>query len=813
MATLNTHWRGFWNYNNGDYSLSSVDSTSLDFGISYGYVNSMTTNDIYITFRDNTSVESFLMSLPRPSIPYMIMWLYIANSYIDVNAMTPNHLPTRGRRLFELKNQNPFEFHITPELVEEVKAKGVILTGEHNGSNSSYKMLFNPTYTVLSEYPPATLSNLLQQGNFWERDITISWLSTYQAKFEMELWQKNVKIGETITGTTEKHYVIPANTFSDKENALIKLRVSNQQGVWTDWETKNLSLKDVEATISNLIVTGEYWEDDITFSWQSTDQQQFKIEVWKDNILQNTYTGTTANRYTLPKNTLTAGAYLIKVWVGYANRFVNNQSKNITLKDITPTLDNLSLSGSNIDYDLILTWDSTYQSKAEIEIYKGSDKQDTITLNQDNKYVIANNTLTTGAYTFKVRVAYTSTTGDRWSEFKSINVTLIESFPSIGALQPDGIIVDKNDDIRCWWTSNNQTKYTLTCGDYTYSGATEKEHIIPAGTFKVGTYSLTLKVIYVTAQGVQKTESKTSKFIVTGKPNTPTITSSDLFAYNRPIITWDSQEQLGFKCDIENSQGILVWTSDWQNGLITRIKCMDYLPNGMYKAKVKIMNEFGLESDYAIKQFEINVVNGREIVLSAVDVEFGKKLYWTNDDDYYQAFYIIRNGEVIAKTTNLEYYDYTCKHGESTYIVRGVTGNDTYKDSNLLTTRLQLPYGTLATISIPKECIDAELQRNDHTNDMSHDLNSTVIYLNGRENPVVVIGEHITEEYVINFVSKDCDKFIAMCDRKETFVYRNRQGKVLFLSITNPRLKQDKFGALYSCTGLKVDYKEVIDYD
>ncbi|MBS5315912.1 MAG: hypothetical protein KHY44_05910, partial [Clostridiales bacterium] len=73
MATLNTHWRGFWNYNNGDYSLSSVDSTSLDFGISYGYVNSMTTNDIYITFRDNTSVESFLMSLPRPSIPYMIM--------------------------------------------------------------------------------------------------------------------------------------------------------------------------------------------------------------------------------------------------------------------------------------------------------------------------------------------------------------------------------------------------------------------------------------------------------------------------------------------------------------------------------------------------------------------------------------------------------------------------------------------------------------------------------------------------------------------------------------------------------------------
>lgn len=674
----------------------------------------------------------------------------------------------------------------------------------------------NAKYVYTFEIGDPTVENLTYQGNFWERDIIVNWRSQNQAGYEYELYYNNNKV-KSGTGNKETTFTIPANTFKGTLPASVRVRTYNvddeDNKYYSNWSEQSIALKDIEATISNLIVTGEYWEDDITFSWQSTDQQQFKIEVWKDNILQHTYTGTTANRYTLPKNTLTAGAYLFKVWVGYANRFVNNQSKNITLKDITPTLDHLSLSGSNIDYDLILTWDSTYQSKAEIEIYKGSDKQDTITLNQENKYVIANNTLTTGAYTFKVRVAYTSTTGDRWSEFKSINVTLIESFPSIGALQPDGIIVDKNDDIRCWWTSNNQTKYTLTCGDYTYSGATEKEHIIPAGTFKVGTYSLTLKVIYVTAQGVQKTESKTSKFIVTGKPNTPTITSSDLFAYNRPIITWDSQEQLGFKCDIENSQGILVWTSDWQNGLITRIKCMDYLPNGMYKAKVKIMNEFGLESDYAIKQFEINVVDGIEIVLGTEDVEFGKKLYWTNENDIYNAFYIIRNGEVMAKTTNLEYYDYTCKHGESTYIVRGVTGNDTYKDSNILTTRVQLPYGTLATISMPKDCIDAELQRNDHTNDMSHDLNSTVIYLNGRENPVVVIGEHITEEYVINFVSQDSDKFIAMCDRKETFVYRNRQGKVLFLSITNPRLKQDKFGAIYSCTGLKVDYKEVIDYD
>jgi hypothetical protein len=666
----------------------------------------------------------------------------------------------------------------------------------------------------LFTYP--TIDNLSSIGDFWEKPITVNWRSTYQDGFEYECYYNNnkVKSGE---GNKEKTFTIPANTFSGTLPSSVRIRVYRLYGenkYYSEWREKSLSLQDIEAKISNLIVTGNYWEDDITFSWQSSDQQQFKIEVWKDNILQHTYTGTIATRYTIPKNTLTAGAYLFKVWVGYANRFVNNQSKNITLKDIIPTLDNLSLSGSNIDYNLILTWDSTYQSKAEIEIYKESDKLNTITLNQENKYVIANNTLSTGAYTFKVRVSYTSATGDRWSDFKSINVTLIESFPTIGALQPDGTVRDKDKDIEVWWTSQNQTRYTLKVGSYTYSGGTEKSHIIPAGTFTdTGEVIITLEIIHVTSNQVEKKAEKKTKFILAGKPSMPTITSSSQYAYNRPVITWDSVGQQGFICTVEDVDNNVIWSSDWQNGLINRIKCMEYLKNGIYKAKVQIMNNTLERSEIAVAQLTVHSIETVNIELSIEDVEYGKKLLWANPDDYYQAFYIIRNDQVIAKTTNLEYYDYTCQHGESTYIVRGVTGNDTYKDSNTLTTRLRLPYGTLATVSIPEDCIDAELQRNDYTHDMSHTLNSTVIYLNGRENPVVVIGEHITEEYIINFVSNDCDKFITMCDRKETFVYRNRQGNVLFLSITNPQLNKDKFGAVYSCTGLKVDYKEVIYYD
>ena len=678
------------------------------------------------------------------------------------------------------------------------------------------RMTGKAKYVYTFEIGDPTVENLSYQGNFWERDITVNWRSQNQTGYEYELYYNNDCI-KTGSGNKEKSFIIPGNTFKGTLNASVRVRTYNigpdNEKYYSNWSEQSISLKDIEARISDLLVTGEFWEDDVTLSWQSTDQQQFKVEVWRDNLLKNTYTGTTEKRYTIPKNTLEKGAYLLKVYVAYANRFVNNQSKNVNLKDILPTIDNLSLSGSNIDYNLILSWSSTNQSKAEIEIHKGGSKQNTINVNKETSYTIMNNTLETGAYTFKVRVAYTSATGDRWSDFKSINATLVESLPSIGALQPDGIIVDKNSDIKCWWTSNNQTKYTLTCGDYSYSGTVEKEHFIPAGTLKVGNHSLTLQVIYVTSQQIQKTESKTTKFIVTGKPTTPTITSNDSFAYNRPVITWDSHEQLGFKCDIYDSANKLVWSSDWQNGLITRIKCMKYLENGTYTAKVAIMNEFGIKSDYASKQFTINVTGGSDILLEVTDVEFGKRLEWNNENDLYRAFYIMRNGEVIAKTTSLYYYDYTCKHGENIYIVRGVTGNDTYKDSNEIITQLILKHSTLATIGNASDCIDVELQRNDYQNDISHSINGSVIYLNGREHPIVIIGEHITEEYSINFVNYYYDKFISMCDRKEVFVYRDRSGRVIFLSITSLSLKEDKFGLLYSSKGLKVDYKEVVDYD
>lgn len=1086
MATLNTHWRGFWNYNNGSYSLSAVDSTSLDFGISYGYVNSMTTNDIYITFRDNASVESFLMSIPRPSIPYMIMWLYIANSYIDVNAMTPNHLPTRGRRLFELKNQNPFEFHITPEIVEEVKEKGVILTGEHNGSNSSYKMLFNPTYTVLSEYPPATLSNLLQQGNYWEKAITVSWLSTNQGKYEAELWQNNNKVGSTLTGTTSKSLVIPANTFSSKENALVKVRVANPQGSWTNWSTLNLSLRDIQATISdlninaenidydipitwtsenqskwkieviqagivkntfsgdsqksytiaaksiafygsavfklsvaytgygnvdrwvtkevtktltritatssNLIVTGEFWEREISLSWQSTnqhkyevtilkentllktytgttatslkipastlsagehtlrvrtayagsagdawsayttknitlkdvvatisnllvsgdlweapinlswqstEQQQFKIEVLKNNVVVRTYTGTTAKNYIIPAGQLSKGEHVFRVWVGYANRFVNNQtrsltlkdieatisnllvegdywenpikvswqssnqqqfkvevlksnqvvktytgttatsytipaeqltegqqvikvtvaysnryvnsaSKTVTLKNIVATLENINLSGSNIDLALSLSWISMNQQKYEVEIYKGDTKVKNYSGTTAISVSIPNNSLTTGLHRFRVRVAFK----DRWTNWEEITSTLTETLPSIGVLEPDGVITERDNPTRVWWTSQNQSKWKLVIDSTTtYNGTTEKEKILTAGALQTGKHSMVLTVTYRTSAGVEKHVTKKAEWIVQGRPPTPTITSSSTFTTSRPTITWDTQDQQSYILELLKGSEI-IHSTDWNNGLYVSHKINDYLANGSYTVRVKVMNQYSLESEWGTKQITINATESTVIKLSSISVQNTVELRWDNPNNKFTKFYIIRNNEVIAKTTNTYYTDYT-PHKDCIYVIRGINVSDVYKDSNRSYEYVEINRSVLATVDQLDDQLNCAFFTSSDRFNANLGLECTLIEVSGRPYPIAVFGEHQSKNISLNLLQCDSlDKLIEMFHRREVFCYRDHSEKVFFVIPSLPynrnSILSDHEGTISATV---VDYKECVDYE
>lgn len=812
MAILNTHWIGYLNRNNGAYTVGAVDGSYV-FGIPYGVSTSLTTSEMYVTFKENANVESFIMAFTdKGNVGYMFMDFYVAQQYIPVESVTPTNIPKKGRLLHQDNASSQWDISITKDIVEEVKEKGLIITGSYRDGSTGLPFNSNtPVYTITSTYPNATISNLLQQGDFWERDILVSWLSTNQGKYEVELWQNNIKIGATRTGLATPSYTIPANTFTGSENAVIKVRVANPQGVWSEWKSLTLSLKDITATITSLLVEGDYWEKGIKVSWQSTNQQQLKIEALKSNLVVKTYTGTTNNVYVIPPEELGEGQYTIRVTVAYANRFVNSAERTVTLKNITPTIDNLALSGSNIDLALILSWTSTDQQKLEVDILKNDLSVKTYVGTVANLVNIPNNTLTTGLHKFRVRVAYK----DRWSEWKEITSNLIETLPSIGVLEPDGVITKRDEPTRLWWTSQNQSKWKLVIDEVTtYTGTTEKELILVPGALTTRRHSIVLTVWYVTGLGVEKPPvTKKAEWIVQGVPPTPTITSADMFNTNRPITTWDTQDQQGYVLEALKGADI-IYSTDWQNGLIVQHKINDYLENGTYTIRVKVMNQYELESDWGTKQITINAIEDTDITLKSIVIGNNVQLTWDNPSNKFIKFYIIRNGTVIAKTTDTTYTDYTA-HRDCIYTVRGITAGDIYKDSNRVYEQVEIDRSILATVDKLHDQLRCAFFTDTDKFNATLGLECKLVEASGREYPIAVFGEHSSKAINLKLLQCDSlDRLIEMFNRKQVFCYRDGTEKVYFIIQSLPynrdSLLRDHEGTINATV---VDYKESVEYD
>lgn len=690
---------------------------------------------------------------------------------------------------------------------------------ECNGVNKSNSASILKVFSGFTVSEP-TIDNVSYIGDLWEKPITINWRSSQQEGYEYELYYNNVKI-KSGSGLLEKEFIIPANTFSGTMPASARVRVYKTFGgtiYYSRWDEVNIPLKDITATISNLIVNGKYWENDIELSWQSTYQQQFRVEAWKNNIKEYEQTGTTTTRFIIPKNTLSVGEYTFKVWVAYANRFVNSQSLRQNLVDILPEVSNLSLSGSNIDYDLTFSWESLNQSVYELKVTKSDAQTLTFSGTTEKNKLFAVGSLIAGSTLFEIRIGYNPSVGQtRWTTYKTLNITLVESLPSIGVLQPDGQLLLKEDNIRAYWTSANQTNWSLKIGsEVTASGTLETEYIIKAGTLSTGTKTMELTINFITASGVTKTAKKTSQFLVTGKPASPTFTSATSFVISRPVISWDSSEQEGYKLDILNMKDELIWTTEWRSGLVLRQKVFEYLANGTYKARLQIINAFGEKSAQSIYQFTVSAVKSTPITLNVNSVDNGNVLTWNNPTEIYYKFYIVRNGIVIARmdpTQLMVFDDYTCSHGINTYKIMGVTDLDVYTDSNEVTINTILSRNTIALINDASNYIYCDKVREGGSIDLNHSVNGQLVHLTGRVYPVLISSEFSDTSISIDFVNSDVKKLYNMIESRNEFIYRDTFGNTVYCAVNESRNSRTVVDNQTSITFNVIDYTEEVEYD
>lgn len=652
--------------------------------------------------------------------------------------------------------------------------------------------------------------------------IAFSWQPISQMRYELEVYQDGVLIYSKSENSPITTVTMPSSYLRNTNLVTAKLRIAyiapgyendTTCYVYSDYRETNLTPTYSNPTVTNINTIGDYYEKNITVNWRGEYQTNYEYECYYNNTKVKNGTGGTEQTFIIPANTF-VGTLPASVRVKTI-RTVNGQTlysswqeRSISLKEITPTIANISLSGSNIDLPITISWESTDQQGYEVKIGKDSSTVKTYTGTTDTSVTIPGAMLTTGLHNISVRVSYSN----RWSDWKTITATLIETLPSIGAFEPDGVIVERDNPIRVWWTSNNQTKWTLQIDDIlTYSGTSAKEHLLSPATLQTGNHSMVLTVTYVTGTSVEKSVSKKAEFIVQGKPPIPTITSSNTFTSNRPLISWDTQDQQGYILDVLKN-GVVVYTTDWQNGLFTEHKVMDYLENGIYTVRVKVMNQYSLESDYGSKQITINTIENTPIVLNSKLIENGVYLWWDNQDYTFDTYYLIRNDVVIAKINDTIYYDYTA-HGECTYVIRGINASDVYKDSNSVIVNVSIHGGLIATIDRLDDMMNIGISRSSHRFDGNIDISHSLVHLTGRELPVGVFGEHRSGIYNLKFSTRDnLFRFLEMCYKRQVFCYRDKR-QILYLTIPNPQYSVDKFGMEYTIQANEVDYSEVIDYD
>lgn len=206
---------------------------------------------------------------------------------------------------------------------------------------------------------------------------------------------------------------------------------------------------------------------------------------------------------------------------------------------------------------------------------------------------------------------------------------------------------------------------------------------IPANTLTGGTLWWAVKTY--NADGVASPWDSTKVDVVAG-PGTPVVACTTA---PRPEITWQAAGQQGFEVEIGGqSSGVVYGTGKaWQPP--------EFLPDGPAVARVRVVNSFGLWSDWG--EVNVTISNPSSGAAFAVTTYAGREvgLTWSAVTGA-SAYWIYRDGVKIGQTEELQYTD-RWSNGSSVWKVRAIIG-DGYRDSAEAAATVQLRFPIVSAL-------------------------------------------------------------------------------------------------------------------
>ena len=433
---------------------------------------------------------------------------------------------------------------------------------------------------------------------------------------------------------------------------------------------------------------------------------------------------------------------------------------------------------------------------------------------EGESYTFPANTLPYGDLEWNVEIV---TNAGTTVTSRTLNVSSNDAAAISEIISPNLAVVNRAVNNTFTWNHTTEYGTKQTAADLQYSTdqiywenlisvtGSEQSVIIPANTLPIGT--VYWRVRTYNASEIAGEWSQSAVILVEGSI-VPVVSSVSNEAFVN--VTWTAEQQQGYEIIIESENG--TYKSDVQLGTEKQYRFKKPLADGNYMAKVRVYHNNGEVSPWAEYPFTLSTKKPTAPIISASPIINGVKINVVSENDGY----ILRNGEVIGKTINGEFIDYTSA-GENLYIARAVNESYDFADSVAIKASAVIVGSVIATADKPKETLKLSLNLNGQPQrEFSWEQMGGITHYAGRKYPVYEHAEQESESYNFAFAFRTHDeyeKFINLAKQKKPILYRDQYGLKVYGIITgvSPSVSWAGYAVTFSVT--KIDFNEAVEYD
>lgn len=395
-------------------------------------------------------------------------------------------------------------------------------------------------------------------------------------------------------------------------------------------------------------------------------------------------------------------------------------------------------------------------------------------------------------------------------------------------LSPVGIVLDRTKTIKLEWTHSDQNpndpqakaevqwrmQGAPSWNTIVINGVTQYTDIA-ANTFSVGKVEWRVRTTDQTALVGAYTNPMV--FSTSNPTVIPVILQPDsVFSGARPVIQWMANDQVSYQLVILDGAGATIWDTGEVMGTAKSRESGVGLKNGAnYTIKLRVRGAGGLYSEYVIKNISISYTPPPipVIVTATVDNERGSLTLNINNPAPTGTQPAIARNNILRKKKsesiwvriandvppNGTFVDYTATSANTyEYIVQAWGGNDAFTNSEIFENRLAIEHAQLALVSDYSEFVVLEYNQ---STSQSKGYNRALTTYAGRKFPLAEFTQEetlgLSTDYLIK-THEEVETLYRLLDKKETFLYRDREGRRAYVTIGGISESEIGFGEFFS---------------